>query len=97
MVMDIASRRWGVAAGLGQTLVGALAAASVGLDVYRYYQLGAQAFLGISLLDIVTEYARDAINFDLKPGVYLVGAGLAALILGGLLRLVVATLEPSET
>jgi hypothetical protein len=95
VVFDIGSRRWGLAAGLGQALVAAMAASSSALTVYQYYQVGTQRILGISLLDILSEYARDVITITAQPGVYWVGAGLVAVIVGGVLRLIVAGLEPT--
>jgi hypothetical protein len=95
-LLDVLSRRWGLAAGLGQALAGVVAAASVALSFYRYYEAGTQQIWGISLLDVFSEYARNVVHLTVKPGIYLVAGGLAALILGGLLRLVVAGLAPME-
>lgn len=95
MLADIAFRRFGLAAGLGQSLAGALAAVAAALSFYRYYEVGTEQILGISLLDILTEYARNLVHLSVEPGIYLVAAGLAALILGGLLRLIVAGLAPT--
>jgi hypothetical protein len=95
VLFDIASRQWGLAAGLGQALVAAMAAASTALTVYQYYQVGTQKILGISLLDILTEYARDVITITAQPGIYWVGAGLVAVIAGGVFRLIAAGLEPA--
>jgi hypothetical protein len=96
VILDIGARRWGLAAGLGEALLSAAVAATIGVDLYRYYQVGTQKFLGISLLDVFTQYARNAVHLTVKPGIYLVAAGLAALLLGGLLRLILAATEPSE-
>jgi hypothetical protein len=104
LVIDVAfqrwgpqpSLRWGLAAGLGQALLGGLAAVAAALGFYRYYQVGTQKIWGISLLEILTEHARDLVHLSVKPGIYLVAAGLASLILGGLLRLIVAGLAPSK-
>ncbi len=96
LVIDVAFQRWGLAAGLGQALSGGLAAVAAALGFYRYYQAGTQEIWGISLLEILTEYARDLVHLSVKPGIYLVAAGLASLILGGLLRLIVAGLAPSK-
>jgi hypothetical protein len=96
VIADIAFRRWGLAAGLGQAILGALAAVAAAFSFYRYYQAGTQQILGIDLLDILTEYARDLVHLSVKQGIYFVAAGLALLILGGLMRLLVAGLAPTE-
>ncbi len=95
VLFDIGSRRWGLAAGLGQALVAATAAASTALTVYQYYQAGTQKILGISLLDLLSEYAREVIHITAEPGIYWVGAGLAAVCVGGIVRLILAGLEPA--
>jgi hypothetical protein len=95
VLIDIASRQWGLAAGLGQALVAALAGVSSALTVYQYYELGTQRILGLSLIDILTEYARDVVQLTMQPGIYWVAAGMAAIVSGGVLRLVVAGLEPA--
>jgi hypothetical protein len=96
VLFDIGSRQWGLAAGLGQALVAAMAASSTALSVYQYYQVGTQKILGISLLDVLSEYARDVITITAQSGIYWVGAGLVAVIAGGVLRLIVAGLEPKS-
>jgi hypothetical protein len=96
VVLDIAGRRWGLAAGLGQALMGLAVAGTLGAGLYRYYQVGTQEFLGISLLDVFSRYARNVATITIRPGVYLAASGLAALIVGGLLRVVVAVAAPSE-
>lgn len=95
MAADLLSQRWGLAAGLGQALLGAVPAVTIAGSVYRYYRAGAEAFLGIGLPDILAQYARNAVHLSVESGVYLVTAGLAGLVVGGLLRLVVAGLEPA--
>jgi hypothetical protein len=96
-VMDMASRRWGLAAGLGQALLPAAALVSVAMQVRQYYQAGTQKFLGISLVDVLTKYAKDVVDITPKLGIYALGVGVVALIVGGLLRLIVAGLEPTQS
>ena len=96
LVVDLLSRRWGLAAGLAQALMGGLTAIILGFNAYSYYQAGAQTILGVSLLDIFTRYARDAIHLTVLPGIYFVGAGLAGLIVGGILRLILAGMERTD-
>jgi hypothetical protein len=96
VVMDILSRRFGLAAGMGEAMVPALAVVAIALEVRRYYQAAAsQKFLGISLVDVVTKYAKDLVEIRPLSGVYMLGAGLGIVIVGGLLRLAVAGLDPS--
>lgn len=94
MLVDLMARRWGLAAGLGQALLGAFTAVALAANAYAYYQAGSQSVLGISMIDILTQYARNFVNISLQTGIYWVGAGLASLILGGLLRLIVASASP---
>jgi hypothetical protein len=91
---DLLSRRWGLAAGLGQALLAGVSGVSSALSFYRFYQIGTQQIWGISLLEVLEQYARNAIELSIRPGLYLVGAGLGTLLLAGLLRLLVASLEP---
>ncbi|MBK7202375.1 FHA domain-containing protein [Candidatus Amarolinea dominans] len=93
LLVDLLSRRWGLAAGLAQALLGGLTAVTLAFNAYTYYQAGAQTLFGISMLDILTQYARDLVQITVLPGIYLVGGGLAGLILGGLLRLIFAGME----
>ena len=93
LLVDLLSRRWGLAAGLAQALLGGLTAAILAFNAYNYYQAGAQSLFGVSMLDILTQYARDLVQITVLPGIYLVGGGLAGLIVGGLLRLVFAGME----
>lgn len=93
LLVDLLSRRWGLAAGLAQALLGGLTAAILVFNAYNYYQAGAQSLFGVSMLDILTQYARDFVQITVLPGIYLVGGGLAGLILGGLLRLLFAGME----
>jgi hypothetical protein len=94
VVTDVLSRRWGLAAGLGQALVAGVTGVASALSFYRFYQIGTQQIWGISLLEILEKYARNAVDLSIQPGLYLVGAGLATLLVGGLLRLLVASFEP---
>ena len=93
LLVDLLSRRWGLAAGLAQALLGGLTAVTLAFNAYTYYQAGAQTLFGISMLDILTQYARDLVQITVLPGIYLVGGGLAGLTLGGLLRLIFAGME----
>ena len=93
LLVDLLSRRWGLAAGLAQALLGGLTAVTLAFNAYTYYQAGAQTLFGISMLDVLTQYARDLVQITVLPGIYLVGGGLAGLILGGLLRLIFAGME----
>ena len=93
LLVDLLSRRWGLAAGLAQALLGGLTAAILAFNAYTYYQAGAQTLFGISMLDVLTQYARDLVQITVLPGIYLVGGGLAGLIVGGLLRLIFAGME----
>jgi hypothetical protein len=95
VLFDVLSRRYGFAAGLGQALLGAAIVVAMALQLRRYYEAATQEYLGISLLDILSEYARDYVSLSVKSGVYFLGAGLALVILGGLVRLVVGGLELS--
>ena len=79
-----------VAIGLGQVAAGIVAVVAAGADVYRYYELGIQEFLGISLIDILSEHVGKEILIFIQLGVYLAAVGLVVLILGGLLRLLLA-------
>jgi hypothetical protein len=65
------------------------------LQLKRYYEAATKEYLGISLLDILNQYARDYVTLSVQSGIYFLAAGLALVILGGLLRLVVGGLEPS--
>jgi hypothetical protein len=96
LLVDLASRRWGLAAGLAQALLGGLTAVILGFNAYSYYQAGAQTIFGVSLLDIFTRYAQEAVHLTILPGIYFVGAGLAGLIMGGILRLILAGMERTE-
>jgi pSer/pThr/pTyr-binding forkhead associated (FHA) protein len=95
VVVDVVVRRKRseLAVGLGQALAGAVAVVSVVASVYRYYQVGTMEFLGVSLADILTNYLSNQVHISMQFGVYLVAAGLVGLILGGLLRLLVAARE----
>lgn len=93
MLVDIAMPRWGLVAGLGQTLVGIVVSATIAIDAYRYYQAGTQEYLGISLLDLFGQYASEAIDITVQAGVYLLAIGLVFLVLGGLSRLILAIAE----
>lgn len=97
MLMDVVSRRWGLAAGLSQALLAVTVLLSLAVQVRQYYQAGTQKFLGISLVDVLTKYAKDVVDITPEPGIYALGAGLVALIVGGLLRLVLAGLEPVDS
>lgn len=95
LVVDAAVRReqarhLSVAVGLGQVLAGAVVVVTAGVSLYRYYQLGIQEFLGISLIDILSEHLGKEILIFVQSGVYLSAAGLVVLIVGGLLRLLSA-------
>ena len=79
--------RSGLAVGLGQALAGVVAAVSAGVSAYRYYQVGTKEFLGISLVDVLTNYLGNDVRLSMKIGVYLAVAGLVIVIVGGLLRL----------
>lgn len=76
-----------VVVGLGQVSAGIVALVAAGIDLYRYYELGIQEFLGISLLDILSQHLGKEILIFVQFGVYLAAAGLVILIVGGLLRL----------
>ena len=91
--MCIRDRRWGLAAGLAQALLGGLTAVVLGFNAYGYYQAGAQTIFGVSLFDVLSQYAPDFVQVALQPGVYLVGAGLVVLIIGGILRMLTANME----
>jgi hypothetical protein len=95
VVVDAAIRRersrlLSIAVGLGQVAAGIVAVVAAGADVYRYYELGIQEFLGISLIDILSEHVGKEILIFIQLGVYLAAVGLVILILGGLLRLFLA-------
>ncbi len=96
LLVDVVSRRWGMAAGLGQALMAAFTGVALGVTAYSYYRTGSQSVFGISLLDVFTKYARNVVKLSVQPGIYLVAAGLGGLLLGGLLRLVVAGMEPTD-
>lgn len=96
LLVDVVSRRWGMAAGLGQALMAAFTGVALGVTAYSYYRTGSQSVFGISLLDVFTKYARNVIKLSVQPGIYLVAAGLGGLLLGGLLRLVVAGMESAD-
>jgi hypothetical protein len=68
-------------------LAGVVAAVSAGVSAYRYYQVGTKEFLGISLVDVLTNYLGNDVRLSMKLGVYLAVAGLVIVIVGGLLRL----------
>lgn len=99
VLLDVASQRFGwfgFAAGLGQALLGSAIVVAAAVQIKRYYEAATQEYLGISLLDIFTEYARDYVSISVRTGLYFLGCGLALVIVGGLLRLVVGGLEPSS-
>jgi len=89
------NRGAGLAAGVGQALVGAVAVVTASVSVYRYYQVGTHQILGVSLVDVMTKYLGDQVHISVLLGVYLVAIGLVVLIVGGLLRLLVAVREPA--
>jgi hypothetical protein len=95
LVLDLSVPRWGLAWGMGQALAGVAAVVAAAYNLYQYYQAGQKQILGISLLDILDKYARDAVQFSFEPGIFLAGAGLAFIIVGGLGRLLVAGFETS--
>ncbi len=95
VLFDVASRRYGFFAGLTQALLGSAIVVAMALQLRRYYEAATHKYLGISLLDVFTQYARDYVTLSVQTGVYFLGAGLAFVILGGLLRLVVGGLDPS--
>ncbi|MFZ1242262.1 MAG: FHA domain-containing protein, partial [Anaerolineae bacterium] len=72
LLVDLLSRRWGLAAGLAQALLGGLTAVTLAFNAYTYYQAGAQTLFGISMLDVLTQYARDLVQITVLPGIYLV-------------------------
>lgn len=96
LLVDLASRRWGLAAGLAQALLGGLTAVVLGFNAYGYYQAGAQTIFGVSLLDVLSQYARNIVKLTVLSGIYFVGAGLAGLIVGGILRLILAGMERTD-
>jgi hypothetical protein len=96
VLVDILSPRWGVAAGLGQALIGFFTALSLAVTVYSYYQAGSQTLFGIDLLDVFAQYARNLVTVTIEPGIYMVGLGLAGLTAGGLVRLVSAGMQPTQ-
>jgi len=97
LLVDVIARKRGsgLAAGVGQALVGAVAVVVVAVSLYRYYRIGTQQILGVSLVDILTEYLGDQVHISIQLGVYLVAIGLVALIVGGLLRLFMVAREPA--
>ena len=92
VVVDVAVRhpRSGLAVGSGQALAGVVGAATAATSAYRYYQVGTQEFLGISLVDVLTNYLSDQVHMSVQFGIYLAVAGLVIVIVGGLLRLLSA-------
>ncbi len=90
LAADLLSTRWGLAVGLAQALLGAALAFFLIFDAYRFSQAGAQRIFGVNLLDVFDQYAREFVQVTALPGVYFVGGGLACLIAGGLLRLILA-------
>lgn len=96
LLVDVVAQRWGMAAGLGQALMAAFVSIALGVTAYSYYQTGSQSVFGISLLEVFTKYARNVVTLTVQPGIYLVAAGLGGLLLGGLLRLVSAGMEPTN-
>ena len=92
VVVDVVVRheRSGLAVGSGQVLAGLVAVVAAGLGFYRYYQVGTKEFLGISLVDILTNYLSNQVSISIQLGIYLAVAGLVILIVGGLLRLLSA-------
>ncbi len=94
VILDVVVRRSGPAAGLGQALLSLAVSAVIAVDLYGYYQVGTRKFFGISRFDIYSRYAQNYVQLAVKPAVYLLAAGLVALLLGGLLRLIVAVAEP---
>ncbi|MBN1137628.1 MAG: FHA domain-containing protein [Anaerolineae bacterium] len=97
LLADIMARKRGsgLAAGVGQALAGVVAVSVAAASFYRYYQIGTKQILGVSLVEVLTQYLDDQIHISIQFGVYLVAIGLVALILGGLLRLLVAAREPA--
>jgi len=93
VLLDIVSRRWGLATGLGQTLLGGMIAALMLIDAYSYYRAAAQNIFGISLLDVFERYARDLVQTTVGTGLYLVAAGLIGLITAGVLRMILASTD----
>jgi pSer/pThr/pTyr-binding forkhead associated (FHA) protein len=90
--VDVAVRhpRSGLAVGSGQALAGVVGAATAATSAYRYYQVGTQEFLGISLVDVLTNYLSDQVHISVQFGIYLAVVGLVIVIVGGLLRLLSA-------
>ena len=96
LLVDLLSRRWGLASRLALPVPGGLTAVVLGFNAYGYYQAGAQTIFGVSLLDVFTQYARNVVKLTVLSGIYFVGAGLAGLIVGGILRLILAGMERTE-
>jgi prepilin signal peptidase PulO-like enzyme (type II secretory pathway) len=67
-----------------------VAVVAAGVSLYRYYEVGTKEFLGISLVEILSEHLGKEVSILVQFGVYLAAAGLVVLILGGLLRLLLA-------
>jgi len=94
---DITAGKRGVgwAAGLGQALVAVVVVSIEAVSLYRYYRIGTQEILGVSLMDVMSELLGKRIHISIQIGLYLVAIGLAALIVGGLLRVLCAAREPA--
>jgi len=98
VVLDVAMARWGLAAGLGEALAGLAAGASSGLTAYRYYTLGQEQHLfGFSLLELYEQYASRVVTVTIRPALYLAVAGLVGVIVGGVLRVIIASLQPADS
>lgn len=88
------AKSWGLVAGMIQALVGAGAALAAALSVYLYFRADQASILGISLLDVF-EFVQPAVHLTMRAGLWLMVVGLGGVIGGGLLRLVVAGLQPA--
>jgi hypothetical protein len=95
--LDVASKRWGLSGGVAQALLGTGIAVVLFGQLQGYYRLGTQKLLGISLLELYSRYGRDLVAVSIKPGVYLVSAGVAALVLGGTFRALLAGFKSSPS
>jgi pSer/pThr/pTyr-binding forkhead associated (FHA) protein len=99
LVVDIFVYRKSVVPGIIYTIAGLLAVGAMAADLKNLYDVynqvqTASLLFGIKLSDVVEVFDKFIkVEVSVLPGLYLTGAGLGLLLVGGLGRLAVALLE----
>jgi hypothetical protein len=99
LVVDIFFYRRSIVPGLVYTLAGLLAAGAMAADMKNLYDVynqvqTASLLFGIKLSDVIEVFDKFIqVEVAVLPGLYLTGAGLGLLLIGGIGRLLVSLLE----